>query len=82
MKLFRRIFGGAWAIVLLAFVITGCSPSSESSALSLIKEANRHVGEQVKDQVVQIRSEKSIGSLTPNVWYVVFYDPDAVPAYS
>jgi hypothetical protein len=77
MKLLRRILGGAWAIVLLALVITGCSPSSESSALSLIKEANRHVGEQVKDQVVQIRSEKSIGSLTPNVWYVVFYDPDA-----
>jgi hypothetical protein len=77
MKLLWRIFGGAWAIVLLAFVITGCSPRSESSALSLIKEANRHVGEQVKDQVVQIRSEKSIGSLTPNVWYVVFYDPDA-----
>jgi len=27
--------------------------------------------------VVQIRSEKSIGSLTPTIWYVVLYDPDA-----
>src|SRR5207244_454989 len=34
-------------------------------------------GEQAKDKVVQIRSEKSIGSLTPNVWIVVFYDTTA-----
>jgi hypothetical protein len=26
---------------------------------------------------VQIRSEKSVGSLTPNIWYIVYYDPDA-----
>jgi hypothetical protein len=32
---------------------------------------------QSKDKVVQIRSEKSIGSLTPDIWYVVYYDPDA-----
>lgn len=75
MKLWQPISRGATAGLLL--MLGGCSPGSESSALSLIKEANRHVGEQVKDQVVQIRSEKSIGSLTPNVWQVVFYDPDA-----
>ena len=26
---------------------------------------------------MQIRSEKSVGSLVPNIWYVVYYDPDA-----
>jgi len=26
---------------------------------------------------VTIRSEKSVGSLTPNIWYIVYYDPDA-----
>jgi hypothetical protein len=26
---------------------------------------------------VQIRSEKSVAGLTPNIWYVVFYDKDA-----
>ena len=26
---------------------------------------------------MQIRSEKSVGDLSPNIWYVVFYDPDA-----
>jgi hypothetical protein len=35
------------------------------------------VGEQSKDKVVQIRSKKSVGSLTPEIWYVVYYDPDA-----
>ena len=75
MKRMQRI--PVLALMLLALAITGCSPRGDSSALSLIKEANRHVGEQIKDQVSQIRSEKSVGSLTPNVWYVVYYDPDA-----
>ena len=51
--------------------------AGEPTALELIKEGNRYVGEESKDKVVQIRSEKSIGTLTPNIWYVVFYDPDA-----
>src|SRR5207248_11216123 len=38
---------------------------------------NKYVGEQAKDKIVQIRSEKSVGSLTPTIWYVVFYDPTA-----
>ena len=50
---------------------------SEPTAFELIKEANRHVGEDVKDKISQIRSEKSVGSLVPNIWYVVFYDRDA-----
>jgi len=51
--------------------------AGEPTAFELIKEGNRYVGEQCKDKVVQIRSEKSIGSLTPSIWYVVYYDPDA-----
>jgi hypothetical protein len=51
--------------------------AAEPTALELIKEANRYVGEDVKDKVVQIRSEKSVGTLTPNIWYVVYYDKDA-----
>jgi sporulation protein YlmC with PRC-barrel domain len=53
------------------------SGASGMTALALIKEANRYVGEQAKDKLVQIRSEKSINGLTPSVWYVVFYDPTA-----
>jgi hypothetical protein len=50
---------------------------SGTTALALVKEGNRYVGEQAKDKVVQIRSEKSINNLAPSVWYVVFYDPTA-----
>jgi hypothetical protein len=64
--------------LLLAFgVLVATAQASEPTALDLIKEANRYVGEQSKDKVVQIRSEKSIGSLTPNIWYIVLYDPTA-----
>jgi hypothetical protein len=51
--------------------------AEEPTAFALAKEGNRYVGEQARDQVLQIRSEKSIGTLTPNVWYVVYYDPTA-----
>lgn len=51
--------------------------AGDSTAFDLIKEGNRYVGEQAKDKIVQIRSEKSVGSLTPNIWYVVYYDTTA-----
>jgi hypothetical protein len=54
-----------------------CAAEKEPTAFQLMKEGNRYVGEQAKDRIVQIRSEKSIGSLTPKVWYVVYYDPTA-----
>src|SRR6185312_13577279 len=47
------------------------------TAFQLIKEGNRYVGEQAKDKVVQIRSDKSIGSLIPTIWYIIYYDPTA-----
>jgi hypothetical protein len=54
-----------------------CAYADEPTAFELIKEGNRYVGEQAKDRIVQIRSEKSVGTMTPNIWYVVFYDPTA-----
>lgn len=65
---------------LIALGLVGLSRAvfaGEPTAFELIKEGNRHVGVEAKDQVVQIRSEKSIGSLTPSIWFVVYYDPDA-----
>ncbi len=50
---------------------------TNATAFALVKEGNRHVGEEARDRVVQIRSEKSVGSLVPNIWYIVYYDPDA-----
>jgi hypothetical protein len=51
--------------------------AKEMTAFELITEGNRYVGEQSKDRVVQVRSDKSIGSLTPAIWHVVYHDPDA-----
>ena len=67
------------ACLLLASLIAGAGASraSDATAFQLIKEANRHVGEDAKDKVAEVRSEKSVGSLVPNIWYVVFYDRDA-----
>src|ERR1043165_10038171 len=65
------------ASVLLVSVIGPYARGGDLTAFELIKEANRYVGEQSKDKVVQIRSEKSIGSLTPVVRFVVLYDPTA-----
>jgi len=74
-----KLSGGKWlAALLLAGGLSqiGCL-AAEPTAFELIKEGNRHVGEEAKGRVVQIRSEKSIGSMMPNIWYVVYYDPDA-----
>jgi hypothetical protein len=56
---------------------SGDAAAEELTAFQLVKEGNRHVGEDAKDKVTQIRSEKSIGSMTPTIWFVVYYDPDA-----
>jgi hypothetical protein len=51
--------------------------AAELTAFQLVKEGNRHVGVEAKDRIVQIRSDKSLGSLTPTIWSIVYYDPDA-----
>src|SRR5271163_3743874 len=61
----------------LAMAMSHLAIAGEMTAFQLAKEGNHFVSEQSKDKVVQIRSEKSIASLTPNIWYVVYYDPDA-----
>jgi|SRR5881409_3681670 len=69
----------ACLVFVAAGLLVSAMPGSadEPTAFDLIKEGNRHVGEDAKDKITQIRSEKSVGSLVPNIWYVVFYDPDA-----
>jgi len=67
-------------LALIGFCMTllaGTVVAGEMTAFELVKEGNKHVGEDAKDKVVQIRSEKSIGGLNPNIWYIVYFDPDA-----
>lgn len=61
----------------LTALVSASARAAEPTAFDLIKEADRYVGEQAKDKIVQIRSDKSVGTLTPNIWYVVFYDNTA-----
>jgi hypothetical protein len=63
--------GALCFLVLSAWMARGAEPT----AFELIKEGNKTVGKQSQDKVIQIRSEKSFLSLTPDVWYVVYYDP-------
>jgi hypothetical protein len=64
-------------LVLCLIATAQAGIAREMTAFQLMKEGNRYVGEDSKDKVVQVRSEKSVGSVTPNIWYIVYYDPDA-----
>lgn len=69
-----------WAGLALALALATFAPEAtagEMTALDLVKEGNRYVGEQAKDKVVEIRSEKSIGGLEPAIWRIVYFDPTA-----
>jgi hypothetical protein len=72
MQIKQRIFLAA----ALAMALAPSAMAGDMTAFDLIKEGNHYVGDQSKDKVVQIHSEKSIASLTPDIWYVVYYDPD------
>jgi hypothetical protein len=65
------------ATAILTFAAAHLALAAEPTAFALVKLGDPYVGVQSKDKVVQIRSEKSIASLTPDIWYVVYYDPDA-----
>jgi hypothetical protein len=56
---------------------SGAAAAEPMTAFQLVKEGNRFIGEQSKDKLVQIRSEKSIGSLQPNIWWIVYFDTTA-----
>ena len=64
-------------IAAVAVALACAARAGEPTAFELAKKGDQYVGVQSKGKVVQIRSEKSIASLTPNIWYVVYYDPDA-----
>jgi len=73
----KSLTGIRLAALLLAGGLSQIANTAEPTAFDLVKEGNRHLGEEAKGRVVQIRSEKSVGGLTPNIWFVVYYDPDA-----
>lgn len=76
----KKLFSLRSALVLAALAISVFAlpaRAGEATAFDLIKEGNRFVSEDAKDKVVEIRSEKSVASLVPNIWYIIYYDADA-----
>jgi hypothetical protein len=53
------------------------SPSPRLTAFVLAREGNKFIPPQAKDKITQIRSEKSVGGLAPDVWYIDYYDSTA-----
>lgn len=52
---------------------------AEPTALDLIKRGNDYVGMPSRDKVVKVFSERSVASLEPNIWHVVYYDASSAP---
>ncbi len=61
-----------WLFVCVSILLSmaGNGAAGEPTALELIRDGNRYVGEQFKDKVVMIRSEKSVATLTPQTWII------------
>jgi hypothetical protein len=73
---------GSLHIWLLALALTAAglalpARAGELTAFDLVKDGNRYVSEDVRDQVVKITSDKSSGTLAPTVWSIIYYDSDA-----
>jgi hypothetical protein len=62
----------------LGLVLARTSYAADPTAFALVTKGNEYVGVQSKDKILHIESDKSMGTLVPTVWYVDYYDPDAV----
>jgi predicted house-cleaning noncanonical NTP pyrophosphatase (MazG superfamily) len=51
--------------------------SNEPTAFAYVQAGNAHVLPGSRDQVVEIKGERSVGSLLPREWNVVYYDATA-----
>jgi hypothetical protein len=67
-------------LLVAALGFLGATPrhasAADATALQLVQEGNRYVGEQSKNKVLEITSERSFGGLAPNIWRICYYDPD------
>ena len=63
-------------ILLLATLVAAMIPVSgaELTGLEALREANRQVGAEAKNKILQVRSERSTNGLAPKTWSVMFYD--------
>src|SRR5580698_8341997 len=50
---------------------------ADPTAFDLVSKGDQYVGVQSKDKIIQITSDKSVGSVEPNIWHLVYFDPDS-----
>ncbi len=72
-----KLLGSRVTVAAFALALVGQLQGADLTAFELIKEGNDYVGKDAQNKVIEIRSERSVGSLTPAVWYITYYDPDA-----
>jgi hypothetical protein len=60
----------------LALSTAQLASAQQSTALNLAKQGDNYVGAQSRDRILEIYSDKSVTGLEPNVWHVVYYNPD------
>ena len=65
------------ALAAFALGIAANLEGAELTAFELIRQGNEYVSKDAQNKVIQVRSERSVGGLTPAEWYVIYYDPDA-----
>lgn len=70
--MFRMLAVGLWFYVVFASLA-----GQEPTAFQLAKDGNRFLGEPSKEKVLEIYSDKSVARLTPSIWTVAYFDPDA-----
>lgn len=49
---------------------------ADPSALNLVRSGDNYIGIQSRDKILEMYSEKSIATVEPNVWHILYYDPD------
>jgi hypothetical protein len=57
--------------------LTCVAQAASPTAFELVKKGDQFVGTEAKGRVIEIRSDKSIATLTPNIWYVMYLDPNS-----
>ena len=77
MKNLMNFAGSRMPLAAFALGLAVSLNGADLTAFGLIKEGNEYVSKEAQNKVIQIRSERSVRGLTPAVWYVTYYDPDA-----
>jgi hypothetical protein len=65
------------AIMVGTTALSWAASAGSATAFDLVKKGDQFVGTESKGRIIEIRSDKSIGTLTPNIWYVRYFDPNS-----